>query len=161
MSKKRLSTPKEDWLAGNAMAAFAGALLMVQSLKLPEGGTEISFYITKLTIPAFPEQAYMALGILLLVLSFALAIASMVPPLRDPAIRYSRLFSLATPVLALGAFTVGWLDAVVELASDQWWFVVVFYGGYAFFLFVGYRFVRGSLSSPPPTDNGAGGTGGE
>lgn len=161
MNKKRLLASEEDWLAGNAVVAFAGALLMVQSRKLPEDGTEISLIITKLTIPTPPEPVYLVSGMLLFTLSLVLAVASLSTRLRCHAMRFASTISIILAPIALCAFTVGWLEAMAVLASDQWWFLFLFYGGYAFFLFVGYRFVRGSRPSLPPTEDGSEGAGNE
>ena len=61
----------KDWLAGNAVVAFVGALLMAQSWKPSDGVYELP--IINLTIPASHETVYLALGTFLFVSSFALS----------------------------------------------------------------------------------------
>ena len=150
MNERRLSALEEDWLAGNAVVAFVGALLMAQSWK-PSGGVyELPF--TNLTIPALHDTVYLALGTFLFVSSFALAIASVVRPLQSRAIRASRPFSTLLALLIWVAFILSWLGAMVELTFDQWWSAVLFFGGFAFLLFLGYRLLRAAFQSLPTED---------
>ena len=113
----------------------------------------MSFLTSNLTIPALHETVYLALGTFLIVSSFALAIASVVRPLRSRAIRASKPFSTLLALLIWVAFILSWLGAMVELAFDQWWSAVLFFGGFAFFLFLGYRLLRAALQSLPTEDD--------
>ena len=140
MNKQRLSALEEDSLAGNAVVAFVGALLWAQSWKPSDGVYEFPFI--RLTIPAFHDVVYVAIGTLLLLLSLALAGASVVPPLRSRAIRASRPLSGLLASFVWIAFTLGWLGALAELPSNRWWTAVLFFVGYAFVIFLGYRLSR-------------------
>ena len=144
MNERRLSALEEDWLAGNAVVAFVGALLIAQSWKLSDGVYELPFNVM---IPAFHDAVYLALGTFLFVSSFALAIASVVRPLRNRAIRASRPFSVLMGLLIWVAFILSWLGAMVELTFDQWCSAILFFGGFAFFLFLGYRLLRAASQS--------------
>ena len=136
MSERQLSDLKEDWLAGNAVVAFVGALLTAQSWILSDGFYELPF---DLTIPAFHGSVYLALGTFLFLSSFTFALASVVRPLQSRVFRASRPFSTLMALLIWTAFIVSWLGATAELPFDLWWSVVLFFGGFAFFLFLGYR----------------------
>ncbi len=130
---------KEDWLAGNAVVAFVGVLLTAQSWNLSDGVYELPFNVT---IPAFHDAVYLALGAFLFISSFALALASQVRALRSRAIRASRPASVLMGFLIWVAFIVSWLGATAELPFDQWWSMVLFIGGFTFLLFLSYRMFR-------------------
>ena len=136
------SALKEDWLAGNAVVAFVGVLLTAQSWSLSDGVYELPFNVT---IPAFHDAIYLAVGAFLFVSSFALALASQVRPLRCRSIRASRPFSVLMGLLIWVAFIASWLGATAELPVDQWWSMVLFIGGFTFFLFLGYRLNRAAF----------------
>ena len=140
MEKPKHSALEEDWLAGNAVAAFVGALLWAQSWKPSDGVYEFPFI--NLTIPALHHMVYLILGTFLFIMSFALAVASVVPPIRSRAIRASGPFSMLLAVLIWAAFSFSFLGAMIELPSGQWWSAVLLFGGFAFFLFLGYRVFR-------------------
>ena len=76
---------KEDWLVGNAVVAFVGALLMAQALEPSDAENVIP--ILNLTVPTFPQAVILGIVALLAISSFALVLASTVPPLRSWAIR--------------------------------------------------------------------------
>ena len=116
MNERRLSALKEDWLAGNAVVAFVGVLLTAQSWNLSDGVYELPFNVT---IPVFHDAVYLALGTFLFASSFALALASLVRPLRSRAIRASRPFSALMGLLIWVAFIVSWLGATAELPFDM------------------------------------------
>ena len=144
MNERRRSSLKEDWLAGNAVVAFVGVLLVAQSWKLSDGAYELPF---NLTISAFHDSVYLALGTFLFVSSLALALASVVRPLLSRAIRAGGPFSTLMVFLIWVAFIASWLGATAELPFDQWWSVVLFFGGFTFFLFLGYRLLRTAFQS--------------
>ena len=144
MDERRLSALKEDWLAGNAVVAFVGVLLTAQSWNLSDGVYELPFNVT---IPVFHDALYLALGTFLFASSFALALASLVRPLRRRAIRAGRPFSVLMGLLIWVAFIVSWLGATAELPFDKWWSMVLFFGGFTFFLFLGYRLLRAAFQS--------------
>lgn len=142
MNEQRLSSLKEDWLAGNAVVAFVGVLLTAQSWNLSNGVYELPFNVT---IPAFHDAVYLAIGAFLFVSSFALALASQVRRLRCCAIRASKPFSVLMGLLIWVAFIASWLGATAELPFDQWWSMVLYFGGFTFFLFLGYRLIRAAF----------------
>ncbi len=139
MNKRQLSALKEDWLAGNSVVAFVGALLMAQSWEPSRRAYELPF---NLTIPVLHDAVYFAIAAFLFVSSFALALASIVRPLRRRAIRAIRPFSPLLAFLVWGAFMVSWLGAISELPFDKWRFLVLYFGGFGFFLFLVYRLYR-------------------
>ena len=67
---------KEDWLAGNAVVAFLGALMLAQTWRLQGGAHELPF---NLTLPAFPDPVSFTIAAFLFLSSFALALASIIP----------------------------------------------------------------------------------
>ena len=77
----------------------------------------------------------------------ALALASIVRPLRCRAIRANRPFSVLIGLLIWIAFIASLLGATAELLVDQWWSMVLFVGGLAFLLFPGYRPMRAAFQS--------------
>ncbi len=159
MNKSRLSALEEELLAGNATVAFVGALLWAQSWKPSDGIYELPF--TNLTIPAFHDAVYLAIGTLLFVLSIAFAVASVMPPIRSRAIRASRPFSGLLASFVWIAFTLGLLGAMAELPSDRWWTTALFLGGLTLVIFLGYRLIRAWYLSLLPTEDESSSTGSE
>ena len=139
MNKGQLSALKEEWLASNAAVAFVGALLLAQSWK-PSGGVyELPF---NLTIPILHDAVYFAIAAFLFVSSFVLALASIVRPFRRWVLCTISPFSTLLALFVWVAFLASWAEAAFKLPSDQWWSGVLFLGGFAFFLFLGYRIPR-------------------
>ena len=139
MNERQLSSLKEDWLAGNAVVAFAGVLLIAQAWKLSDGVYDLPL---NQSIPAFHDAAYFAIGTFLFLSSVTLALASLVRPIRSRIFRASRHFSTLIGLLTWVAFIISWLGAIVELPHDQWWSTTLFFTGFTFVLFLGYRFLR-------------------
>ena len=134
----------EDWLAGNAVVAFMGALLMAQTLGPSDGDSDPPF-----NPPALASSDILTFSIVvfLFVLSFTLALSSLAPPLRSWALRQaSPLFSPLLALLTWVAFTLGLAGAISGLPWDRWWSPVLLLGGVGFFFFLGYRMVRAFLT---------------
>ena len=139
MNKQKLLALKEDSLAGNAVVAFMSALLLAGSWE-PSGGVyELPF---NLTIPVLHDAVFFAIAAFLFVSSFVLALASIVRRLRCRAVRAIRPFSPFLAFFVWVAFIMGWLEVVSELPTDQWWSLVLFFGGFPFFLFLFWRMLR-------------------
>ena len=62
---------KKDWLAGSAVIAFLGALMLAQTWRPPGGVYELPF---NLTVPAFPDPMSFTIAALLFFSPFALAL---------------------------------------------------------------------------------------
>ena len=109
MNKRQLSALKEDSLAGNAVVAFMGALLLAWSWE-PSGGVyELPF---NLTIPVLHDAVYFAIAAFLFISSFVLALASIVRRLRCRAVCAIRPFSPFLAFLVWVAFLIGWVEAI-------------------------------------------------
>ena len=139
MNKRQLSAPKEDSLAGNAVVAFVGALLLAQSWRPSDGVYELPF---NLTIPVLHDTVYFAIAAFLFASSFVLALASIVRPLQRWMLCTISPFSTLLALFVWVAFLASWAEAAFKLPSDRWWSGVLFLGGFAFFLFLGYRIPR-------------------
>ena len=83
MDKIDLNEMKEDWLAGNAVVAFVGALLLGQAWEVSEGTVQL-FRI--LTVPSYTGLVLLTFIACLFCLSLALALASLVTPLQSWAL---------------------------------------------------------------------------
>ena len=74
---------KEDWLFSNALVAFVGALMLTQQWQVSEGAVTF-FFILEL-----PEAVGYAIFLIIagfFALSFFLAVASVIPVLRNVAL---------------------------------------------------------------------------
>ena len=135
---------KKHWLAGHAVVAFAGAVLMVRYSQLPHGSYELT---SNMTIAAFLLVSSVVLAVFLFILSFCLVAAYFASPLRSWAIREIPCFS---PILGLAAsftFAVSWITAYVEVRQDQLWQPVMLWGGFGMFLFVSYTVTHRPLTN--------------
>ena len=118
MDKIDLNEMKEDWLAGNAVVAFVGALLLGQAWEVSEGTVQL-FRI--LTVPSFMGLILLALIAGLFGLSLTLALASLVTPLQSWALSTTRSFSTALWWVVLLSFFLSLGYAFSALPPNQWW----------------------------------------
>ena len=114
---------KEEWLVGNAVVAFVGALLMAQPWEPSDADNVIP--ILNVTVPTFPQAVILGIMALLAVLSFVLVLASAVPPPRSWAIRQVSPYSQLLEQLMWFAFLMSLLAALSEVPRDEWWAEVV------------------------------------
>ncbi len=130
---------KEEWLVGNAVVAFSGALLMAQAWQPSDNSSELPIF--NVTAPTFPQEVTLTIIAFLATLSFVLAVASVIPPLRTWAIRQVSPFSQFLEVLMWSAFLASLLSALSEIPPDQWWSVILVWGGLALILFLSVRMI--------------------
>lgn len=134
MKKEEL---KAEWLAGSATTAFIGALFVAYGWHLSDGTIKLPFNVT---ISAFPDWVYFALGSLLLTLAFVLLTASMARAVPPWAFHTGRYFAPILGLVAWVAFTLSWISLATDLlVSNQWWSVVLYWGGIAFLLLLALR----------------------
>ena len=145
---------KKDWLAGNAVVAFLGALMLAQTWRPTGDGYKLPF---SLTVPAFPDPMSFAIAAFLFLSSFLLAVASVIPIRLVPhwVIPVARTFSVVLDFFVWLAFMQSWLTIVSELPDYQWWAYVFAWGGLVMFIFLAFRFFSGMFrlsvrSSPNP-----------
>ena len=139
MKNRHLSRLREDWLAGNSVVAFVGALLLAQSTQLSDAAYQLPFNVT---IPSLSNVAVFCVVAFLFVSSIVLALASIIRPIQSWALDQARAFSAPLGLLIWGAFLLSWMEAYSNLPTDLWWSQLFFWVGFGFFLFLGYRFIR-------------------
>lgn len=144
MKNRQLSKLREDWLAGNSVVAFMGALLFAQSTQLSDAAYQLPFNVA---IPSLSDVVVFCLLAFLLVSSIVLALASIIRPIQSWALDQARAFSSLLGLLIWGAFMLSWLEAYSNLRPDLWWSQLFFWVGFGFFLFLGYRFIRTAFQS--------------
>ena len=137
---------KEEWLVGNAVVAFVGALLMAQAWQPSDVKNVIP--ILNVTVPTFPQVIVLSIVAFLAVLSFVLALASTVPPLRSWAIHQVSPFSQFLEILMWLAFLMSLLSALSEMPRDEWWAEVLALSGLALWFFLSVRMVLRPLIPP-------------
>ena len=115
MSEARVDVEqmKEEWLVGNAVVAFVGALLMAQTWEPSEVRNEIP--LLGVTVPVTPQMVVLGIVAFLAILSFALAVASAVPPLRTWAVKQAWPFSYLLEILMWMAFLFSLVSALAEI----------------------------------------------
>ena len=123
---------KEEWLFSNALVAFAGALMLTQQWQVSGGA--ISFYFF-----AIPEVA--GFGIFLTIaaffaLSLFLAVASVIPLLRNLALLIGKKVSFALDFVVWVGFALSWASAVSQMNLDEWWARLLLWGGLALIAFM-------------------------
>ena len=72
-------------------------------------------------------------------LSLYLAAASVVTPLQRSGLVAARWVKPIMLPILLTSFVLSWLSSTLELPHDQWWPPVLFIGGFAMFIFIGFR----------------------
>ena len=137
---------KEEWLVGNAVVAFGGALLMAQAWEPSDVKNVIP--ILNVAAPTFPQAVILGIVPFLVVLSFVLALASAVPRLRSWAINQVSPFSHFLEILLWLAFLMSLLSALSEIPRDEWWTEILELSGLALWIFLAVRMVLGPLIPP-------------
>ena len=142
---------KKDWLAGNAVIAFLGALMLAQTWRPTAGGHQLLFNIA---VPAYPDPMTFIIAAFLFLSSFLMAVASIIPIRLVPhwAISAVSNFSVVLDTLILLAFWQSWLTIFSELPDDQWWTHAFGWGGLMMLLFLGYRVFAGLFRVPIPSN---------
>ena len=140
MDKIDLNEMKEDWLAGNAVVAFVGALLLGQAWEVSEGTVQL-FRI--LTVPSFTGLVLLALIAGLFGLSLALALASLVTPLQSWALSTTRSYSTVLWWVVFLSFFLSVGYAFSALPPNQWWSPALRLGGVGMLFFILFRIGQG------------------
>ena len=137
---------KEEWLVGNAVVAFVGALLMALTWEPSEVRNEVP--LLDVTVPATRQIVVLGIVAFLAIFSFVLAVASAVPPLRTWAINQAWPYSSLLEILMWVAFLFSLLSALAEIPFDQWWAQALWLGGAALLFFLWGRMVLRPLIPP-------------
>ena len=123
---------KEDWLFSNALVAFVGALMLTQQWQV-SGGT-LRFYVIE--VPAFAGFAIFLTIAAFFVLSLFLAVASVIPVLRNVALLIGKKVSFALDFIVWIGFILSWASAITQLSLDRWWAELLLWGGLALIVFM-------------------------
>ena len=135
---------KEEWLLGNAVLAFFGALLMAQAWQ----PSDIPNEILNLVVPTLPQLVVLAMVAVLATLSIIFALGSAIPRIRSWAITQATSYSHFLDWLMWFVFLISLLSGLSEIATDQWWAEVLELGGVAFLLFLAFRKIVRPLINP-------------
>ena len=103
---------KEEWLFSNALIAFVGALMLTQQWQVSEGAVTF-FFILEL-----PEAVGYAIFLVIagfFALSFFLAVASVIPVLRNVALLIGKKVSFALDFVVWIGFILSWASAITQL----------------------------------------------
>ena len=128
---------KDDWLFTNAIVAFIAALLMGQVWEPSEGTFRLFFFFD---VPAYDGLVVLLIIAGMLVLSIALAAASVVPRLRDPVLGIGSGFATILDLIVWVAFFISWGSSFPEL-PDQWWSSYLVMVGAVFLFLIPIRMV--------------------
>ena len=101
-----------------------------------------------MTVPTFPQVVILGIVALLAVMSFVLALASAVRPLRSWAIHQVSPYSQLLEQLMWIAFLFSLIAALGEIPPDQWWAQALWLGGAALLFFLWGRMVLRPLVPP-------------
>ena len=127
---------RKDWLTGNAVVAFVGALLTGQVWEMSEGTVKLLFIFT---VPDYSGLVIFLFIAGLFFLSLSLALATIVKPLQRWAIPIAANASGVLALIVWIAFLLSLASAVPELPRDQWWSGFLIGGGLLLVLFLAYR----------------------
>ena len=85
---------------------------------------------------ANPEWATVATISFLFILALFLALASVIKKIQPWVFNMNGTLDYVFHVLFLFVYTIGYLQAAIELPYDQWWSYFLFFGGYTLMLFL-------------------------
>ena len=136
---------KADWLFGNSLIAFIGALLLAQVWEPSRGTFKLLFFFD---VPAYNGLFIFLIIAGMVVLSIVLAAASVIPRLREFGLKLGVASSTILDFIVWLAFIVSWGSSAPELPLDQWWSRFLIVIGLVFFFFIPIRnFARLARSS--------------
>ena len=141
---------KEEWLFSNALVAFVGALMLTQQWQVSGGA--IRFYFFEV-----PEIAGFAIFLIIagfFVLSFFLAVASVIPLIRNVALLIGKKVSFALDFVVWIGFVLSWAAAITDLPVDQWWAEMLLWGGLALIVFMLVKMVLRVVRAQCPVRTG-------
>ena len=138
MNKAKLVEMKEDRLANTAIVAFLGSLLMGQAWGMWEGsGRATNLFM--LTVPDYSGLVIFTFMVGLFGLSLFLGTASIVTPFqRWGLVATDWVKPIMVPIL-LTSFVLSWSSSTLELPHDQWRSPFLLIGGFAMFIFIGFK----------------------
>ena len=128
---------KEEWLFSNALVAFVGALMLTQQWQISGGA--VSFYFFE--VPEFAGFAIFLVIAGFFALSFFLAVASVIPVLRNVALLIGKKVSFALDFVVWIGFVLSWASSITRLSLEQWWAEMLLWGGLALIVFMLVRMV--------------------
>ena len=123
---------KEEWLFSNALVAFAGALMLTQQWQVSGGA--ISFYFFE--VPEFAGFAIFLIIAAFFALSLFLAVASVIPLLRNVALLIGKKMSFALDFIVWVGFILSWASSISQLDLALWWAELLLWGGLALIIFM-------------------------
>ena len=112
--------------------------MLTQQWQVSEGAVTF-FFILEL-----PEAVGYAIFLVIagfFALSFFLAVASVIPVLRNVALLIGKKVSFALDFVVWIGFILSWASAITQLSLDQWWAEMLLWGGLALIAFMLVRMV--------------------
>lgn len=135
---------KGEALFGDALVAFASALLLGRAWQMPEDDIDLFFIFFSWSIPDY-TGVLMILG--LLVLSAFLIFASFASMVGDWVFRSRLLYKPVLEMLGVTGFVIGWASAIADLPGDQRWTLGLEFGGAALVIVLFLRCLHGLYQS--------------
>ena len=130
---------RKDWLTGNAVLAFVGALIMAQGWGTSEGAMKLLFIIPG------PDFIVIMIIAVLVVCSLFLALATIVESLQRWALFTAVYSSPGLSIIGLAAFLLSWSSVISKLSLDIWWSWCLVVVGIVFLLFLVCRIACGII----------------
>ena len=132
----------KEHLAGNALLAYAGILLVIQSWQERDATIELPFNVTISFYEPPPNLLYWIVGVTLLGLTTSFLLAIRWSWIRSYVLdKLADYYSLILGLVTLAAFFVGWVTAVQKLPLEQPWSLVVSWVGIGLMAFIVCRIV--------------------
>ena len=128
---------KEDWLFSNALVAFVGALMLTQQWQVSGGTLRIYF----IELPTSAGFAIFLIIAAFFALSLFLAVASVIPLLRNVALLIGKKVSFALDFVVWLGFILSWASAASQMNPDHWWARLLLWGGLALIAFMAVKMV--------------------
>ena len=138
---------ERDWLAGNAIVAFAGSTILALTWK----GTEVDYQLPfGWIIPGVPSLFSLGVVAFLLILSFTLALASLVPTMWFPKwiVPAAAKVSIFLTFLVWLAYILSLIEWLNALPTALWWSEVIGISAIAMFVFLTFRLGYEIFSAP-------------
>ena len=140
---------KEDWLAGNAVVAAVGGLLLAQHWERTYGAYELP--LLNLTIPSFGDSIVSGMVGVLIASAIAFSLASALAIFRPWGVRIAVPFSVYLWMTILLSFVITWASAMSSFSGDEWWSPVLLgIGTFMTFAFIPYRIFRSTVMAGGP-----------
>jgi len=141
VSNKRYNKFEKEYFIAQAITLFFASFLFMRGYALSLEGVRSVIPYLNYEMPLFWGWIYILLSMMSLGFSIFLCVVAYCRPLRGCSERIMNISWFPVQVISLAVFVVSWLGAIGDIKVDNIFFLIFFWAGLAWFLFICVDFV--------------------